>query len=178
MRNVVFLHKRTLYFAVTSRKGCVDFSIKYDFINFEFDSRIPQGMRGFENMWQFFFVTASRRTPHGVRGFENRIDDRRPRIMLVAPRTVCVDLRWLIQKIWFWYKKTGYITWYIPLLTQISFFYRFVESGSCPHSNFSFPSWITSIDCQYPSSANSPSDTTQWLDASNAPSGIILQKFP
>ena len=26
MRNVVFLHKRTLYFAVTSRKGCVDFS--------------------------------------------------------------------------------------------------------------------------------------------------------
>ena len=50
MRNVVFLHKRTLYFAVTSRKGCVDFSIKYDFINFEFDSRIPQGMRGFENM--------------------------------------------------------------------------------------------------------------------------------
>lgn len=26
MRNVVFLHKRTLYFAVASRKGCVDFS--------------------------------------------------------------------------------------------------------------------------------------------------------
>ena len=35
---------------VASRKGCVDLSIKYDFINFEFDSRIPQGMRGFENM--------------------------------------------------------------------------------------------------------------------------------
>ena len=33
---------------VASRKGCVDLSIKYDFINFEFDSRIPQGMRGFE----------------------------------------------------------------------------------------------------------------------------------
>ena len=28
MRNVVFLHKRTLYFAVASRKGCVDFSSK------------------------------------------------------------------------------------------------------------------------------------------------------
>lgn len=27
MRNVVFLHKRTLYFAVASRKGCVDFSM-------------------------------------------------------------------------------------------------------------------------------------------------------
>ena len=26
MRNVVFLHKRALYFAVASRKGCVDFS--------------------------------------------------------------------------------------------------------------------------------------------------------
>ena len=35
---------------VASRTGCVDLSIKYDFINFEFDSRIPQGMRGFENM--------------------------------------------------------------------------------------------------------------------------------
>ena len=27
MRNVVFLHKWVLYFAVASRKGCVDFSI-------------------------------------------------------------------------------------------------------------------------------------------------------
>ena len=70
MRNVVFLHKRTLYFAVTSRKGCVDFSgfpadtIRalenvtsrkgcVDFSRNDTNSvllgtgHIPQGMRGF-----------------------------------------------------------------------------------------------------------------------------------
>ena len=69
MRNVVFLHKRTLYFAVASRKGCVDFSIIVDgkycrkavasrkgcvdlsliqkvIVRFIY-RRIPQGMRGF-----------------------------------------------------------------------------------------------------------------------------------
>ena len=35
MQNVVFLHKRTLYFAVASRKGCVDFST----------ALIPEGVR-------------------------------------------------------------------------------------------------------------------------------------
>ena len=47
MRNVVFLHKRTLYFAVASRKGCVDLSGFSANVFQDDPGRIPQGMRGF-----------------------------------------------------------------------------------------------------------------------------------
>ena len=51
MRNVVFLHKRTLYFAVASRKGCVDFSSKLLLWCTPDRGRIPQGMRGFKHCY-------------------------------------------------------------------------------------------------------------------------------
>ena len=47
MRNVVFLHKWVLYFAVASLAGCVDFSLAKNEIEILLYSRIPCGMRGF-----------------------------------------------------------------------------------------------------------------------------------
>ena len=51
MRNVVFLHKRTLYFAVASRKGCVDLSIVRCVNGVWVIGRIPHGMRGFKHCY-------------------------------------------------------------------------------------------------------------------------------
>ena len=49
MRNVVFLHKRTLYFAVASRTGCVDLSHDGKIDIYDIERRIPHGMRGFKH---------------------------------------------------------------------------------------------------------------------------------
>ena len=51
MRNVVFLHKRTLYFAVASRTGCVDLSIVRCVNGVWVIGRIPHGMRGFKHCY-------------------------------------------------------------------------------------------------------------------------------
>ena len=71
MRNVVFLHKRTLYFAVASRKGCVDLSMIQFARCIKRISRIPQGMRGFKlDMEAVVFIILCR-IPQGMRGFKH-----------------------------------------------------------------------------------------------------------
>ena len=92
MRNVVFLHKRTLYFAVASRTGCVDLSS----LPPEYSESRPVAsrtgcvdlsiVRCVNGVWVIG------RIPHGMRGFKHcyliNIDIR----IKVASRKGCVDL--------------------------------------------------------------------------------------
>ena len=122
MRNVVFLHKRTLYFAVASRTGCVDLSIVRCVNGVWVIGRIPHGMRGFKHCYliniDIRIKVAPRkgcvdlsykqciaydvsicRIPQGMRGFKRiifRISHTRTR---VASRDGCVDLSFFVVAI-------------------------------------------------------------------------------
>ena len=48
-------------------------------------------MRGLKSTGGFQLQTADSRTPHGVRGLKSSIMDAALEIIMVAPRTGCVD---------------------------------------------------------------------------------------